>query len=187
MSAPSITARERRILIAAASKLTTSSQPGEREGIFQRINGELDRLKITWDEIFEKALPQPEDAAPKKPEPLDLMAAADAMMGGFADMMAGRKAPPPPPRPAGRRHLAGDEIPRTISGRMTIIDERQWRGGSMMFVNVTSDEFVYGPLIIFQDISQETARNAGDGMVTGRVDQPQGTAQSPVLHGLTMD
>lgn len=184
MSGPSITARQRRILIAAASKLTTSSQPGEREGVFQRINGELDRLKISWTDIFEKALPQPEEAPAGKP---DLMTAADAMMGGFADMMAGRAAPPPPPRPPRRRHLAGDEIPRTISGRMTVIDERAWRGGSMMFVNVTSDEFVYGPMVIFQDASQETAKNAGDRMVTGRVDQPEGTAQSPVLHGLTLD
>lgn len=185
MSTPSITARERRILIAAASKLTTSSQPGEREGIFQRINGELDRLKISWTDIFEKALPHPEEEATAgKP---DLMAAADAMMGGFADMTAGRTAPPPPPRAARRRHLAGDEIPRTISGRVTVIDEREWRGGSMMFVNVTSDEFVYGPMVIFQDASQKTARNAGDRMVTGRVDQPQSTAQSPVLHGLTLE
>jgi len=186
VSAPSITARERRILIAAASKLTTSSQPGEREGIFQRINGELDRLKITWGEIFEKALPQPEDAAPKRPEPLDLMTAADAMMGGFADMMAGRNAPPPP-RPARRRHLAGDEIPRTISGKVTIVGESAWRDGTMMFVNVASDEFVYGPMVVFQDVSQETARNAGDRTVTGRVNPPRSEAQSPVLHGLMLD
>jgi hypothetical protein len=187
VSAPSITARERRILIAAASKLTTSSQPGEREGVFQRINGELDRLKITWADIFEKALPHPEEVAARKSGSPDLMAAADAMMGGFADMMAGRTAPPPRPGPVRRRHLAGDEIPLTISGRIAVIDEREWRGGTMMFVNVTSDEFVYGPMVIFQDVSQETARNAGDRTVTGRVDQPGSTAQSPVLHGLTLD
>lgn len=184
MSAGSpITARERRLLIAAADKLTSSSQPGEREVMFGRINGELARLGITWGEIFDRALPLPEEQRSTSNGAGDLMAAADAMMAGFAEMMRGTS----PQRPPSRRYLSGDEIPRTVQGRISILGERQWRGGTIMSVNVVNDAFVYGPMVVFHDASQSLARDAGSRTVTGRVDQPTNASQSPVLHGLMLD
>lgn len=183
---PVITHRERRLLVAAAGKLTTSSQGGEREVIFQRINRELDRLGISWNEIFERALPlltQDADAPHATP---DLTTAADAMMSGFADMMGGRQRNAPPPPPA-RRHLSGDEIPRMVHGAISIVDERDWRGGRMMFVTITNDEFAYGTMVIFEKSSQEVARAMEGRTVAGRVDHPRDTARLPVLHDVMVD
>lgn len=67
-----------------------------------------------------------------------------------------------------------------------MIEECRWRGGTMV-VGISGDELAYGPMIIFQDVPQETARNAGNRAVAGRVDQPRSTAQLPVLHGLMLD
>lgn len=182
----SISARDRRILIAAAAKLTASSQPGEREVMFGRINGELDRLGITWEEIFDRALPPAADGSSAPSSTPDLMAAADAMMGGFADMMRS-SGQTHAPRPRTRRHLSGDEIPPTVQGRISIVAEREWRGGTIMTVNVVNDDFVYGPMVVFQDASQVVARDAAERTASGRVDQPTNSSQSPVLHGLRLD
>lgn len=81
MSGTPITAKERRIPIAAAGKLATSSQPGEREVVFGRINADLKRLRITSADIFEKALPHP---------PADVPPGTSGM-GSFADATAHRR------------------------------------------------------------------------------------------------
>jgi hypothetical protein len=164
--APTLSAKKRRILIAAAGKLGSTSEPGEREVVFQRINAELGKLRLTWDEIFERALPaaQTEGGAERT-------ATADG---------PARAAPEP-------RHLSGDEIPRMVMGHAEIIDERPWLDGTMMFVRVSSPDFVYGPLVVFDRESQDAIRRSAGVEVSGRVEQPRAASQTPTLHAVTTD
>ena len=183
MTEATLSQRQRKIIIAAAGKLVSSSTPGEREVMFQRIDEELKRIGMRWDEIFARGLPEAQletpDRSPAKP---NNVRARSSMMNGFSDMM-GKNRPPIKPR---ARYLVGDEIPRMVIGRLSIREEREWQGRVMMIVDVRNDEFIYTSLVIFEERDQQFARQAeaNKKAVSGMVKQPTNPAHSPVLYNL---
>jgi hypothetical protein len=108
--------------------------------------------------------------------------------GGFEGIFSKSPAARTQPQPARRRQqiLQGDEIPSTVTGSVTIQDERPTSRGSMVVFDVRSEDAVYGPIVCFTSSGIGALKAAAEGhdFVTMNVRQPNGINQMPSATGI---
>ena len=144
-----------------------SPNEGERHTALAIGTAMLKAAGMRWAHVL--AVPAPAPAPATDP----WAGMFDAFSDGIRTAREARKAAPPPTQANRKPELAGTEIPATVAGRVTVLDERAIRNGEMLVVSVKGDDAQYGPMSVFDAGMIRVIREAPQVALTGTVIQPR--------------